>query len=120
MQICPCSLPLKVYSDNVDINDMEKNGIYNSKVIPSIVLSYGEDSDCTVFNFMCFGTDEQSIRLQFAEMKSQIAKDFVTVEFYPNGGEGGMPVQRIQVGVQTNLSMTRFVNSGKFFLGWSF
>ena len=63
VQICPCSLPLKVYSDNVDVNDMEKNGIYNSKVIPSIVLSYRVDSDCAVFSFMCFGTDEQSIRL---------------------------------------------------------
>ena len=42
------------------------------------------------------------------------------MEFYSNGGSGGMPVQRIPIGVQTNLSKARFVNSGKFFLGWSF
>jgi hypothetical protein len=58
VQISPCSLPLKIYAENIDVNDQEKNGIFNSKVIPSVVLSYSIDDAATVFKFACFGTDE--------------------------------------------------------------
>ena len=119
VQICPCSLPLKIYSDNTDVNDLEKNGIFNSKVIPSIAMPYSISSDAAIFNFRCFGTDEQSIRIQFTEIKSQ-SIGFVTVEFYPNGGEGTMSIQRVPIGIQTRLNKAMFVNSGKFFAGWSF
>lgn len=59
---------------------MEKNGIFNSKVIPSIALPYEMDDSGIVFNFRCFGTDEQSIRIQFTEIRSS-SNGFVTVEF---------------------------------------
>ena len=126
IQISPCSLPLKIYSDNSDINDLEKNGIFNSKVIPSIALPYDIGSDIATFNFRCFGTDEQSIRIQFTEIESHGggggggSVSFVTVEFYPNGGEGIMPVQRVAIDARVKLNKQQFTYDGRFFIGWSF
>ena len=98
VQICPSSLPLKIYSDNIDANDAEKNGIFNSKVVPSIALPYEIDESGATFSFRCFGTDEQSIRIQFTEIKNS-SNGSAVIEFYPNGGEGTMPIQRIPIGV---------------------
>ena len=51
-------------------------------------------------------------------MHAQWKTNQFTVSFYPNGGSGSMPDQKVTYGVGAELNPNRFTRSGYKFLGW--
>ena len=73
VQACGNSLPLKIYKEtlrqNGSDNDFEVAQYFNSYVAPTVLMSTVNqpNSDEYIFNFACFGADEQVLKLQFID-----------------------------------------------------
>jgi len=96
VQINGMSLPLAVYKDQSANGDTGAAGkMYRSYIEPSLTRKYDisktDDDGNYIFEFACFGTDAQAIKLMFYDEKSRTAADCVKVVFDANGGEGKMP-----------------------------
>lgn len=137
VQINGMSLPLAVYKDQTANGDTGIAGkMYRSYIEPSVVkrcdVSKTDDDGNYVFEFACFGTDAQAVKLMFYDEKSRTAADCVKVVFDANGGEGKMPNQKFVITPdvngktileQKNLRKCSFQNTSsghtKVFAGWS-
>jgi len=86
---CGNSLPLKIYKETVQengtINDYQAAQYFNSYVAPSPLLSYDSDGEDDVFEFACFGADEQVIRLEFIDTVNRFDQAYYRIVFNSNG-----------------------------------
>lgn len=137
VQVNGMSLPLAIYKDQASTGDTGDAGsMYRSFVEPSVVrkwdVSKTDEDGNYVFEFACFGTDAQAVKIMFYDEKSRTASDCVKVVFDANGGEGRMPNQKFVIARDTdgktileqkNLRKCLFTNTSsgrsKIFNGWS-
>jgi hypothetical protein len=120
VEINGCSLPLKVYKENISETDSNLNGVFNSLITPSLVGPYSHDDEKkqNVFSFYCFGTDEQSIKITYIGENIQDSR-YITIVFDANGGSGVMPEQKVLMDVPITLNKSLFSRKGLAFAGWS-
>lgn len=126
--IKPSSLPLRVFKD-VENADFGAAAMFHSFVCPSVAEEFSfDDSDLGyyTFNYYCFGSDAQSIKLTFFNDSPDYDRKFKTIVYHANGGTStafnGMTdiVQHVyedagNVSLQWNI----FSKEGSFFTGWS-
>ena len=129
IQVNGNSLPLKIYKDTASSRSTA-NQMYRSFVEPSVCTRYNvrstnEDGYFT-FNFACFGSDAQAIRLMFYDRKSRSNLPYIKVVFDSNGGSGTMSKQKFLIGPdgmleRKNLKLNKFTgdDDGRFFNGWT-
>ena len=69
VQACGNSLPLKIYKENINKNisdgDYKASQYFNSYIAPTVMIAQSENESNYIFEFACFGTDEQVIKLQY-------------------------------------------------------
>lgn len=89
-QINGMSLPRGIYCDTYGSTG-EPALMYRSFVEPSVVKTFNirntDEDGNYLFDFACFGTDEQAIRLSFYDSRSRLNLPWVRVVFDPNGGD---------------------------------
>lgn len=124
------SLPLKIYKDqHAFLLEGESTKMFKSTIIPTSVISVPKDKDDKengdyVFNFICFGTDEQAVKLTFFDKEYNV-NDTYTIAFHPNGAPGNVKYQSMPVAFETPRRLRRCpfkykINGQKSFIGWSF
>lgn len=134
VQINGNSLPLQVYKDNTGNDNASQ--MYSSYIEPSLAKSWDisktDEEGNFLFNFACFGTDAQAIRMLFYDSHARANSPYIKIAFDANGGEGEMPKQKFMlVGddpdtwilEQKPLKKNRFTNDAagyrKIFAGWT-
>ena len=124
------SLPLKIYRDAAteSLGDDAKAQLYfHSYMLPTKPLTQIADilpnSDGEYqFDFACFGTDAQSVKLSFYDTANRFGAKYVTIVFDPNGAGKTMPQQTIGVHQSRKLRPCTFKwpdEVHKTFAGWS-
>lgn len=130
VQINGNSLPLKIYKDTNASKTTLAGQLYRSFIQPSICTNYDltkTDGDGYMyFNFACFGSDAQAIRLMFYDRKARSNLPWIKIVFDPNGGTGVMGKQKFLItedGLleQKTLKKCKFSGEedGRFFNGWT-
>lgn len=131
MQINGNSLPLKIYKMSETTNSSGQ--LYRSFAQPSVIKNYDiqktDEYGNYKFNFACFGTDAQAIKIAFYDQSSRISKPWIRVVFDANGGEGKMSKQKFLIDEETGtliqkpLKANKFKNTSagypKIFIGWT-
>lgn len=134
IQINGNSLPLQVYKDSTGNDNASQ--MYSSYIEPSLAKSWDisktDEEGNFLFNFACFGTDAQAIRMLFYDSHARANSPYIKIAFDANGGEGEMPKQKFMlVGddpdtwilEQKPLKKNRFTNDAagyrKIFAGWT-
>ena len=89
VQACGNSLPLKIYKETVrengSDNDFEAAQYFNSYIAPTVLTSTLLTNDDYIFNFACFGADEQAIKLQFIDTVNKFDQEYCRLVFDSNG-----------------------------------
>ena len=89
VQACGNSLPLKIYKETVrengSDNDFEAAQYFNSYIAPTVLTSTLLTNDDYIFNFACFGADEQVIKLQFIDTVNKFDQEYCRLVFDSNG-----------------------------------
>ena len=132
IQINGNSLPLAIYQDNSNNSQLTANTLYKSFVEPSVVKTYDitktNEDGYYIFNFGCFGTDSQSIKLVFYDNSAKSNQPWIKINFDPNGGSGVMAKQKFILKEDgtlecKTLKKNKFVNTDgtttKIFNGWT-
>ena len=120
VEINGCSLPLKIYKDTISPINQNANNMFGGLMLPSLVGGYDiSGQEDHTFTFMCFGTDEQSIRISFIGDSQNTEGKFVTVQFNSNGGKGSTPSQKILLDTTVRLRSNLFTRKDFSFSGWS-
>lgn len=66
VEINGCSLPLKIYKDEISQTNPDANNLFGGVMLPSLVGGYElSAAEGHKFTFYCFGTDEQSIKISY-------------------------------------------------------
>lgn len=132
IQINGNSLPLAIYQDSSNNSQLTANTLYKSFVEPSVVKTYDitktNEDGYYIFNFGCFGTDSQSIKLVFYDNSARSNQSWIKINFDPNGGSGVMAKQKFILKEDgtlecKTLKKNKFVNTDgtttKIFNGWT-
>ena len=130
------SLPLQIYRDT-EYADECAGDMFHSFICPSIaanvdfsdITSENDDNSSIgyyTFNYYCFGSDAQAIKLSFFNPNPRYDKKYKTIVYNVNTGNiPGMPgmkqlKQRIYEGEAAQpLYWDIFQKEGSFFAGWS-
>jgi len=129
VQACGNSLPLGIYKETVQNNgsdtDYQAAQYFNSYIAPTVLVEQKQDESRYGFDFACFGTDEQSIRLQFMDSLNKYGADYCTLVFRPGYtmDQNLVVKQKIRAdGGKYKLARNRYVWPGdeKIFMGWTF
>lgn len=125
------SLPRGIYCDTYGSTG-DPALMYRSFIEPSVVKTFNirnTDGDGNyLFNFACFGTDEQAIRLSFYDSRSRLNLPWIRVVFDPNGGDQQAVKQKFLISEdgsieQKSLKPVKFTNTSsgyqKIFAGWT-
>lgn len=117
------SLPLKIYRDNIDQHyDNVSSRLYQSLVLPSVLeaTDFNSQDGYYHFQFACFGTDAQAIKIAFNDRVNVYGSKYYTIEFNSNGGAGRMQSQKISLDATAELKKnTSIYKDSNAFLGWS-
>lgn len=130
VQACGNSLPLKIYretiKENGGSNDYAAAQYFNSYVAPTTLVSASVEEDDYVFDFACFGADEQVIKLQFVDQINRFDQDWCRIVFHPNGQSSDSSQfvkQRFRLDGQPytlRRNQYRWQQDQKLFAGWTF
>ena len=79
-----------MYKDNTGNDNASQ--MYSSYIEPSLAkswdLSKTDDEGNFLFNFACFGTDAQAVRLMFYDSHARANAPYIKIVFDANGGDG--------------------------------
>lgn len=132
VQACGNSLPLKIYRETIEDNgggydNFAAAQYFNSYIAPTTLLSTAVNDDNYIFEFACFGADEQVIRLQFIDQVNRFDSDWCRIVFHPNGGQYSdaslFIKQRMRLDGQPyalRRNEYRYPQDQKLFAGWTF
>lgn len=126
VQACGNSLPLKIYKETVRENgDWEQAQYFNSYVAPTVMLGRSDDDDNYVFDFACFGSDEQVVRLEFVDETNRFDQKYYRVVFNSSSLDVGQKYvkQRIQADggrYKLRRNQYRWPGGDLQFVGWTF
>ena len=122
------SLPLRIYKDET-YEDEGSRSMFHSFVCPSIVRDFSRNDTFLgyhAFNYYCFGSDAQAMKLAFFNSSPDYDRKYKTIIYNGNGGTlaefDGM--KSIKQRIYENDSSQRmywdiFKKEGSFFIGWS-
>ena len=126
--IKPNSLPLRIFKD-ADAADEAAGSMFHSFVCPSVARDFSQDDTMLgyyAFNYYCFGSDAQAVKLTFFNESPNYGRKYKTIEYNANGGTlnafPGMKTikQRIYEGDDpVPMYWQVFDKAGSFFTGWS-
>ena len=130
VQACGNSLPLKIYRENINENcsntDYEAAQYFNSYIAPTVMRSYTEDNDNYMFEFACFGSDEQVIKLEFIDTVNKFNEPYYRLVFNSNGLDTNPDTfvkQHIRIDGQKyrlRRNQYQWPSDQKIFIGWTF
>lgn len=122
------SLPLRIFKDD-EYGEACAGSMYHSFAFPSVAGKFNPNDTMFgyyAFNYYCFGTDAQAIKLTFMNNSPNYDRRYKTITYKSNGGVlqnfAGMTsiTQRIYEGDDpTKLYWEIFSKEGSFFVGWS-
>ena len=82
------SLPLRIFKDDADEDDSTAT-MFHSFVCPSVAKDFTLDDAYLgyyAFNYYCFGSDAQAIKLSFFNKSPNYGRKYKTVIYHANGG----------------------------------
>ena len=129
VQACGNSLPLKIYKETIKENggsgDYEAAQYFNSYAAPTVMLSMSADTDNTLFEFACFGSDEQVIRLEFIDAINKFDQQYCRIIFDSSGATDSSQFvkQRIRMDdgkYPLHRNQYAWPQDQKVFAGWTF
>lgn len=119
------SLPLNIYVDDSKTDIGNANLYYHSYILPSISkfvpmknsitnTMLQLSGDYAIFDFCCFGTDAQAIKITAKTPNVYYIKFNAT-----DSTSGSMDIQKVYVDEKVALNECEYIRDGYIFVGWS-